>query len=140
MRMRYESTTEIATRPEEVWPVMTDVERWPDWLPTVASVQALDDGPPRPGVRYRLVQRRTPPAVWAVTVFAPAREFTWATRFLGARMTAEHHLEAAGGVTRVRLVLSLEGRAAPVLASIAGARMRRFVDIEATALKWRCEP
>ncbi|WP_017537896.1 SRPBCC family protein [Nocardiopsis halophila] len=138
--MRYETGTEIGARPEEVWPVMTGVERWPDWLPTVASVQALDSGAPRPGARFRLVQRRTPPAVWTVTAFTPDREFTWETSFLGARMTAEHHLEAAGGGSRVRLVLSLEGRAAPLLASIAGARMRRFVDIEATALKWCCEP
>ncbi|WP_017623884.1 SRPBCC family protein [Nocardiopsis chromatogenes] len=138
--MRYETTRQIAARPEEVWPVLTDVERWPEWSPTVSSVRALDGGTMRLGARYRLVQRRTPPAVWSVTVFAPGREFTWDTRFLGARMTAEHHLDAADGATRVRLVLSLEGRAAPVLASIVGARMRRFVDIEATALKWRCEP
>ncbi|MDA2810169.1 SRPBCC family protein [Nocardiopsis sp. RSe5-2] len=140
MAMRYENTTEIAARPEEVWPVMAGLERWADWVPTVVSVQALDGGPLRVGARYRLVQRRTPPAVWTVTRVAEGREFTWETRFFGARMSAEHHLEAAGGGTRARLVLTLEGRAAPVLASIAGARMRRFVDIEAAALKWRCEP
>lgn len=138
--MRYETRTEIGARPEGVWPVLTGVERWPDWLPTVVSVQALDSGAPRPGARFRLVRRRTPPAVWTVTAVKPEREFTWETSFLGARMTAEHHLEAAGGGTRVRLVLSLEGGAAPLLAAIAGARMRRSADIEATALKWHCEP
>lgn len=39
--MDIELTTEITASTGRVWAVMTDVERWPEWAPTVTSIELL---------------------------------------------------------------------------------------------------
>jgi carbon monoxide dehydrogenase subunit G len=42
--MHIDQQMEIAARAERVWEVMIDVQRWPEWTPTVTSVERLDAG------------------------------------------------------------------------------------------------
>ena len=53
-------TVEISAAPDQVWGVLTDVERWSEWTETVTRVQRLDDGPLREGSRARISQPGSP--------------------------------------------------------------------------------
>jgi len=41
----YESSTDIQASTERVWAVLSDVETWSRWMPTVSSVEPLREAP-----------------------------------------------------------------------------------------------
>src|SRR5215218_8712666 len=91
-------TAEIEAPPEHVWAIMRDIERWPEWTPTVTSIQRLDPGPLVVGSRARVRQPKLPPADWRVTSLNEAnRTFTWITRGPGVQVIARHSVEPGGG-------------------------------------------
>src|SRR5262245_24907479 len=63
--------------PQRVWEVMSDIERWPDWTPTVISVRRTNSGPMRIGAKARVHQPRLPAADWVVTALRDGHGFDW---------------------------------------------------------------
>jgi hypothetical protein len=47
-------SVEIRASSERVWEVLSDLEGWPAWTPTVTSVQRVDRGPLAVGSRVRI--------------------------------------------------------------------------------------
>ena len=88
---------EISAPPDRVWAVMSDIEAWPEWTPTVTRVELLDPGPLAVGQRARVLQPRLPAALWRITALEPGRSFTWVTRSPGVVVTARHSVEPAEG-------------------------------------------
>jgi uncharacterized membrane protein len=133
-------TIDIARPAERIWPVMIDVERWPEWTPTVTSVELLDGRPLRVGSRARIRQPRLPVAVWTVTALEPGRYFEWQSVVPGLKSEAGHRVEATGPQTaRVTLTFSWTGWLAPLIRLVYGRLARRYVQTEAESLKRRCE-
>jgi len=62
---------------DRVWAVLREVERWPEWAPTVTSVRRLDDEPFAVGSRVRIEQPRIPATEYVVTELEQSRSFTW---------------------------------------------------------------
>src|SRR3954452_22620798 len=58
---------------EQVWEVLREVERWPEWASTVTSVRRLDDGPLDVGSRVRVGRPRILPTEYVVTELEPGR-------------------------------------------------------------------
>ncbi|WIM92468.1 SRPBCC family protein [Actinoplanes oblitus] len=122
--MRYWETIDIDAPVALIWRLTTDIEDWPDFLPTVRRLDRLDTGELRVGSAARLEQPGQSSAVWTVTHLEPDREFTWETHRPGLRLTGRHLLEPVGAGTRMTLVLETAGWAAGLASVLFGGMMR----------------
>ena len=132
--MHYRVSGQIAAPVQQVWSVLADVERTPEWSASMTSVQRLDDGPLGVGSRVRIEQPRLPAAVWQVTELTPERSFTWATSRAGVTTSASHLLEPTDNGTRATLVVDQAGPLAAVAGLLLGKLTRRYVDTELAGL------
>lgn len=131
---------EIEAPAGRVWAVMRDVERWPEWTPTVTSVRLLDRGPLTVGSRAIIRQPKLPPAKWRVTELdEPNRSFTWVSRGPGVRVIARHWVEACGEGSRATLSLRFAGVLAGFFAFVTRGLNDRYLALEAKGLKQRSE-
>jgi uncharacterized membrane protein len=138
--MDIERTIDINAPHDQVWAIMADVERWPEWTPSIKSVERLEQGPFTTGSRARVRQPRLPVAVWTVTSFEPGRSFEWQNSSPGLHSRAVHSVEPTGPDTsRVTLSIDWSGLAAPIIRLLYGGLSRRYVDTEARGLKRRAE-
>jgi uncharacterized membrane protein len=128
-------TVTIAAPPERVWEVVVDVERWPERIPTVDSVQRLDDGPLAVGSRTRLQQPRLPEAVWTVTDLEQGRSFTWGSRSPGVAISAGHVVEPDARATRLTLTVTIAGPMGRVGWLMTKGLTKRYVETEAASIK-----
>jgi uncharacterized membrane protein len=129
----------IQAPPDRVAGVMLDVERWPDWTPTVTSVQRLDNGPLVAGSRARVRQPKLMPAVWQVTELEQQRGFTWVTNSPGLRITAGHYLEAQVSLCKVTLSLRFDGLLGTLAGRFYAKLTEQYLATEAKGLKAHCE-
>ena len=58
--MTLDDTIHIEAPADVVWAVTEDIERWPEWTPTVTSARRLDGGPFGLGSRFRIKQPAQP--------------------------------------------------------------------------------
>ncbi len=88
--------------PEQVWALLTDFSRMPDWSPELVRMVAMKPGGLRVGQWYLGINRRKA-VVWptrsVVAEVEPGRRLVWDTRSSGARWIWELAPEGAG--TRV---------------------------------------
>ena len=122
-----------------VWAVTEDIERWPEWTPTVNSVKRVDDRPVGLGSRVRIKQPGLPEAIWTVTAFVPNEQFSWETRILGMHMVATHVLATEGAGAKNLLRIEVSGIVAVLQWPLLRVLMRRALSQENAGLKRHCE-
>jgi uncharacterized membrane protein len=132
-------TVRIDAPPAKVFDVLCDVERWPEWTPTMTSVSRLDSGPLKVGSTAKVQQPKLRAAVWQVTDVEQNRNFTWISRSPGVRMTAGHLVEPNGSGCQVTLSFEMSGLMAPLVSRIYGGLIEEYVATESQNLKQRCE-
>jgi hypothetical protein len=141
--MQFGITTEVDAPPDVVFAVLSEVERWPEWTPTVTLVERLDDAgaPLAVGSRIRIVQPKVPPAEWTVTSLEPGRGFRLFSRSPGATVEANHWAEPMGAGHRSRVTLSVTfgGFLGRVIGWVMRGLNERYLAQEAEGLKRRCE-
>lgn len=138
--MAIEVSTTIEAAAADVWAILVDVERWPEWTPTMTTVKRLEETPFGPGSSARIKQPRLPVATWTVTSFEAEREFTWEAPAFGGRMTGSHLLTAEGtNTTTVTLTAGHRGRLIGLLSVAFERTARSYVAKEAAGLKARAE-
>lgn len=132
-------TVTIAAPPERVWAVVVDVERWPERIPTVDTVERLDTGPLAVGSRTRLQQPRLPSAVWTVTELTDGSSYTWESKSPGVTVTAAHLVEAHPDGSRLTLAVTVSGPMSGVGWLMTRSLTKRYVETEAASIKKAAE-
>ncbi|WP_256842055.1 SRPBCC family protein [Ornithinimicrobium cryptoxanthini] len=130
------------TTPHVVWSLLSAVEAWPQWTPTVTSVtreRAETDSPQASdgigvGSRFSVTQPRLGKASWVVTEWQEGRSFTWVSRRPGIRTTATHQLHPQDGGTRIELAITWDGPGAWLVRALFGRMTQRYTDIELNSL------
>jgi len=136
----FQIEVEIRASPDVVWSVMRDVERWPEWTPTVTSVRLLDQAPLAVGSRAIIRQPKLPPAKWRVTELDDmGRSFTWISKSPGTRVIARHGVKPHGEGSLATLFLRFSGVLAGLLAYLTRGLNNRYLALEAKGLKERSE-
>jgi uncharacterized membrane protein len=138
-RSNFNVAVDIDAPPDRVFAVLRDVERWPEWTPSMTRVQRLDRGPFSIGSRALVRQPKLRPAVWQVTELEEHRNFTWIMRTPGLRMQAEHLIEPRGAGSRALLSFELSGLIAPLISRLYGGLIQQYISTESRGLKQRAE-
>ena len=120
-----------------VWEVLFDVARWPEWTPTIDSVERLDDGQFEVGSRAEVRQPRLPKAVWEVSEVVEGRSFTWEAKGPGLKTIARHDVVPDADGCTVTLSIEQTGPMG-VLAAMMWRRLtQRYIELEAESLDKR---
>jgi uncharacterized membrane protein len=137
--MRISHTIQIQAPLDRVWSATLDLERWPDWTPTVTSLERLDAGPVQVGSRVRIKQPLQTPSEWVVTRLEAGEVFAWETRRPGLRMVGTHEMRAAPTGTTNMLHVDAHGALALVLWPLLLLALGRALRDENLGLARYCE-
>ena len=137
--MNFSITFDVGATPERVWAVMSDIERWHEWTPSVRSITRLDQGPLARGSRAKIRQPRVAPAVWTITELDPPRAFAWRTGSPVVWAVAHHSVQPVAQGSRVTLSLKFGGLFAGLVAWLTRDLNNRYLALEAAGLKRRSE-
>jgi len=137
MNRHFEITRHIDAPTQPVWEVLFDVAHWPEWTPTIDSVERLDDGPFHVGSRAKVRQPKLPRAEWQVTELVDGRSFTWEATGPGMRTIGRHEVVADGDGSRVTLSIEQTGPMGAVAARVWRGLTQRYIELEAESLDKR---
>ena len=137
--MHFEEHIDIAAPPQRVWAVMSDVERWPEWTPSVSRLELLSPGPLAIGSKARIRQPKFPPAIWRVTALEPGVSFSWVSTAPGLVVSGQHAVAARDGGTQATLSLHFGGPLGGLWARVTRGITEQYLGFEAAGLKRRSE-
>ena len=137
MSRLFETQRHIAAPTPAVWEVLYDVARWPEWTPTIDSVELLDERAFGVGSRAKVRQPKLPQAEWQVTEVVPGRNFTWEAKGPGMKTIARHEVVPDGDGSQVTLSIEQTGPMGAVAALVWRSLTQRYIELEAECLDAR---
>jgi uncharacterized membrane protein len=133
--MRYETSTTTTAEPDRLWAVLSDVEKWPEWIEVYQEVRREDAGPLAVGGRAHVKQKGLAGGDWTVTELEEGRRFVWESRQPGVRLVGRHAVTAEpGGGSRLDLGFEMTGALSGVMSALLSGKVRRYVDLECARL------
>jgi len=129
------TTIDIQAPADRVWAALRDIERWPEWTPTVTKVRPLDPGPVTVGTRAIVRQPNLPSARWQITEFAEGHSFTWIKRSPGVLVTGRHCVEGTANGSQATLSLDFAGPLGFLVARFTRGLNEPYLTLEAQGLK-----
>ncbi len=137
MNRFFETTRHVDAPTQQVWEVLFDVARWPEWTPTIERVERLDEGPFQLGSRAKVRQPKLPQALWQVTEVVDGRNFTWEAKGPGMKTIARHAVVPDGTGSTVTLSIEQTGPMGAVAATLWRGLTQRYIELEAESLDKR---
>ena len=128
--IRIEHSLEISRPPEEVFALLVDLDRLPDWQSS--AIEARSDGPLELGSivheKRRFLGRELADEL-EVVAFDPPRRLALRSQSGPLRLTVDHELEPNGGGTRLTVIASgkpggMMKLAGPMIERTAGEEIR----------------
>jgi hypothetical protein len=142
MTFRTESRMTIASNVNEVWAYLSDVERWPDWAPTVLEGRVRGGGPLQPGSRVeqraKLMFGLSRSRSQEVTVVEPPTSMAFAGPMGTSRARWGMELKPTGDEQTDAMMwieVDLMGIMRAVPAGMLKGRVQRVSDIEMVLIK-----
>lgn len=140
MAIRFRNTTSIKAPIETVWNLVVDVQRWPEFLPTMSRVQIQNELLLTPGSRVLIKQPFLPENVWTVLAMESPHLFRWRTGRGWLALIATHQLDSVGdGESSQTLTLEVEGRLAWPAALTVGWALHLALWFENRGFRQRAE-
>lgn len=112
---RFETTTELT--PEQLWPVLADVAKWPAVDHNIERLDIREQ--PAPGVAFTLKPKGGPTLSFRIGQFEPPTRYSDICRMPLATMETVHEL-VPGPVTTVRVRIEIAGLLAPLWGRLVG--------------------
>ncbi|QJB70060.1 SRPBCC domain-containing protein [Parasphingorhabdus halotolerans] len=139
MMPEFRNKIEIAASPSQIWSILIDFEKWPQWSDSFSALQRLDDGPVGLGSRIRIKQPRLFPRNWTITEWNPDNSFSWISKGGGVTSFANHWIETDRDVCTFHQSMNISGFLGRPTAILLKATICRYMDMEAAGLKDRSE-
>lgn len=138
--MRFEKSIDIDAPQQRVWDLLSDIERWPQRIATVETVELLTPAPLTKGSRVRLKQPKLPEGTWDITIWDAPTYFEWTQKTSGTTSVAGHRVEALGdGRSRLTLTLDMRGLLIPIIALFYKKLTNDYMNLEAEGMKREAE-
>jgi hypothetical protein len=132
--MQYETSVVTTAEPARLWAVLTDVEKWVDWVEVYEEVRRHQTGPLELGHTAYVKQRGLAGGDWTVTELDEGRVFAWESKQPGVRIVGRHVVTPEGSGSRLTLQLEMTGWASGLTAMLLGKKARSYVDLECARL------
>ena len=96
--MKFRASVEINATPERTWPLLKNVEEWPEWIPSLKKIENVTQGPMGVGSQVLVVAKSliTVNLLMTVTEFVAGRRVVMEGKVLGVRMTRYYEMEPVG--------------------------------------------
>ncbi len=135
-RVKARSSGFIDAPPEQVWSVLSDLRRWPEWNTDVSTMSM--DGPLTLGTRFHWKVSGFTINSQLIEVSPPAR-IAWSGRMVGVNAIHVWHLEAKGSGTEVTTEESFEGLLPTLLPGLMQRMLEKALGQGIQMLKNACE-
>jgi hypothetical protein len=124
--MRLWTTRTVDAPAEEAWAILTDLDRWPDWGPSVTGAELDAPGRFETGATGRVRTVAGPPLPFVLTDVRPGEAWSW--RVAGVPAT-RHRVEPRGeGWCRVGFGVPVWAPPYLVVCAVALRRIERLLD------------
>ena len=136
---QWQRSIEIKATPARVWEVLSNVARWPEWTPSILTVEHVSE-PFGNGSTATVHPLGNPTSVYTVTRWEPGHGFDWETKVRGTTAIGGHWVEPAGdGRSVATLTLDIPGVIGTLFKPMLSRGILRNLDMEINGLKKRSE-
>lgn len=124
----------IAAPSSTIWPILADVECWPQWASSFEVIEMLSDKPLDIGSEVAIKQPKLPQTKWKICAWDEGQSFAWTSRRPGVIIVANHEIIRFGENCLFRQTMTISGLLAPIVGWLSSALIREYLEIEAQGL------